>query len=315
MKQKVNRRDFLKTTAVSLSVVAAGAPQAGTLPRRVLGKTKEQVSILAFGGGSRFLSYEEEEGLAVLNNAIDQGINYVDTAIGYGDGRSEERIGRLLKTRRRDVFLATKISDRSYDGALRGIEESLKRLQTDQVDLLHVHSLNDLDDLAEVEKGVLRALYRIKEQKMTRFIGMTSHSDANTMKTAIERHDLDCVQMALNPATHTGFATGFEKIALPAAAGKGLGVLAMKVAGQERLVGSGEGKAGMRDLLRYALTLPVATCVIGMPRPEHLAENLQIAKGFAPLGETEMQRIRTQVAPQAAAFDRFLCGHRDDMSA
>jgi predicted aldo/keto reductase-like oxidoreductase len=89
----------------------------------------------------------------------------------------------------------------------------------------------------------------------------------------------------------------------------------MKVAGQERLVGSGEGKAGMRDLLRYALTLPVATCVIGMPRPEHLAENLQIAKGFAPLGETEMQRIRTQVAPQAAAFDRFLCGHRDDMSA
>lgn len=315
MKQKVNRRDFLKTTAVSLSVVAAAGPQAGRIPRRVLGKTKEQVSILAFGGGSRFLSYEEEEGLAVLNNAIDQGINYIDTAIGYGNGKSEERIGRLLKSRRQDVFLATKISDRSYDGALRAVEESLKRLQTDRVDLLHVHSLNDDSDLAEVEKGILKALYHIKEQKMTRFIGMTSHSDARTMKTAIERHDLDCVQMALNPATHTGFATGFETIALPAAAAKGLGVLAMKVAGQERLVGSGEGKAGMKDLLNYALTLPVATCVIGMPRPEHVTENLQIARSFAPLSEADMQRIRARVEPQAAAFDRFLCGHRDDMPA
>jgi uncharacterized protein len=315
MKQKVNRRDFLKTTAVSLTVVAAGNPQPGQLPRRVLGKTKEQVPVLAFGGGSRFLSYQEEEGLAVLNNAIDQGINYIDTAIGYGDGRSEERIGRLMRARRGDVFLATKISDRGYEGALRAIEESLKRLQTDRVDLLHVHSLNDDNDLAEVEKGVLRALYRIKEEKMTRFIGMTSHSDARTLKTAIERHDLDCVQMALNPATHTGFATGFERIALPAALAKGVGVLAMKVTGQERLIGSGEGRAGMRDLLNYALTLPVATCVIGMPRPEHLVENLKLAKGFAPLSEADMEQLRSRVAPQAAAFDRFLCTHRDYMPA
>ena len=312
MKAHLNRRDFLKTTAVTVSLSSLPLQAAGSLPRRTLGKTKEQVSILAFGGGSRFLRYDEDAGLEALNEAIDSGINYLDTAISYGDGESERRYGKVLKTRRKEVFLATKVSDRTYDGALRAVEASLKRLQTGHVDLLHIHSLENLEDLAAIEKGVLRALYRLRDEKSTRFIGMTCHAEAEALKTAIERHDLDCVQMALNPATNSGFATGFERTALPAAQAKNLGILAMKVMGQERLVGQGPGRTDAARLLRYALNLPVAACVVGMPKIEMLRENIQVARDFKPLPANEVDQIRSSVAASAAAFDRFMLHHHDD---
>jgi len=313
MKPNLNRRDFLKTTAVSVSLGSLPLQAAaGSIPKRTLGKTKAQVSILAFGGGSRFLQYDEESGLRALNEAIDSGINYLDTAQAYGDGQSEERYGKVLKTRRNEVFLATKVQDRTYDGALKAVEASLKRLQTDHLDLLHIHSLNDLDDLATIEKGVLKALYKLRDDKTTRFIGMTCHAQAEALKTAIERHDLDCVQMALNPATHTGYATGFERIALPAANAKNLGVLAMKVMGQERLVGGGPGRTSGSRLLRYALNLPVAACVVGMPKIEMLRENIQVARDYKPLSPTERDQIRSSVAVSAAAFDHFMLCHHDD---
>ncbi|RPI25480.1 MAG: aldo/keto reductase [Acidobacteria bacterium] len=312
MKPHLNRRDFLKTTAVSVSLSSLPLQAAGSIARRTLGKTGAQVSILAFGGGSRFLAYEEEAGLLALNEAIDSGINYLDTAQAYGEGKSEERYGKVLKTRRKEVFLATKVQDRTYDGALRAVEASLKRLQTDHVDLLHIHSLNDLDDLAAIEKGVLKALYKLRDDKSTRFIGMTCHSQAEALKTAIQRHDLDCVQMALNPATNSGYATGFERTALPAAKAKNLGVLAMKVMGQEKLVGQGPGRTSGAQLLRYALNLPVAACVVGMPKIEMLRENIQVARAFKPLPAGEIEQIRSSVSASAAAFDHYMLNHHDD---
>lgn len=315
MKPKVSRRDFLKTTTTSLGAIAVVGPQKGpSIPRRKLGKTGEMVSILAFGGGSRFLMYEDEdEALKVLNYVIDQGINYLDTAISYGKGKSEERYGKVMKSRRKEVFLATKVPDRTYDGAMKAVEESLKRLQTDQVDLLHIHSLTNMEDLAQIESpnGVLKALYRARDQKMARFIGMTCHSEAEALKTAIERHDLDCVQMALNAATNKLYATGFERIALPAALKKNLGTLAMKAAGQDQLVGAEKGKAAMKDLLRYSLTLPVATCVVGMPKLEFLMENMETARSFVPMTEDEKVRVRSQVEPSVAAFNQFMMHHSD----
>lgn len=275
------------------------------------------MSILGFGGGSRFLAYEnEDQALAILEEAIDRGINYLDTAMSYGDGQSEERYGKILERRRREVFLATKVQHRGYDETLRAMEASLRRLRTDQVDLLHIHSLGRMEDLREIEKpkGVLRALYRIRDEGMARFIGMTSHTDAATLRTAIERHDLDCVMMALNAATRSGHATGFEAIALPVALSKGLGVLAMKVTGQDQLSGQEAGKAPIRDLLYYSLSLPVASCIVGMPRPEMVRENIELARTFHPLDSSEKERIRRQVEPSAAAFRRFLSDHRDDSS-
>jgi uncharacterized protein len=256
--------------------------------------------------------YEDEEtALGVLNEVIDSGINYLDTAISYGNGKSEERYGKVLKSRRQEVFVATKVGDRTYDGALKAVEASLKRLQTDHVDLLHVHALEDLEDLAKIEQGVLKALYRMRDEKLTRFIGMTCHSQAAALKEAIERHDLDCVQMALNPVTNTGYATGFERTALPVANAKNLGVLAMKVMGQDKLVGNGAGRTTSEKLLRYALGLPVAACVVGMPKLEMLRANIQVARDFKPLSPAEKESIRAGLAASAARFNHFMLNHRD----
>lgn len=314
MTSKLNRRQFISTTTAGVAVTGLGLASSN-IPRRILGKTGAEISILAFGGGSRFLMYEDEDqALEILNHVIDSGINYLDTSASYGDGESERRYGKILQARRKEVFLATKVPNRMYDDAMRQIESSLERLKTDQVDLLHIHSLERAEDLAEIEKptGVLKALYRAKEEKMTRFIGMTSHTDAETMRIAIERHDLDCVQMALNAATRTGFATGFENITLPAAREKNLGILAMKITGQEQLIGQGHGKTDMRSLLYYSMSLPVASCVVGMPKPEFVKENLQLARDFSPLQEEEKKNIRNAVAPSAAAFNHFLQNHIDD---
>lgn len=299
--------------------MAVGASQQKpAIPRRLLAQTGEMVSILGFGGGSRFLMYEDEDtALAILNEAIDSGINYLDNAMAYGDGLSETRYGKVLKHRRKEVFLTSKVSVRTYDEGMRAIEASLKRLQTDHVDLLHIHSLESMEDLAQIEKpdGILKAVYKAREEGMARFAGMTSHASAEALKTAIERHDLNCVMMALNAATNTDFATGFEKIALPAAQKKGLGILAMKIAGQEKLVGDGTGKARMADLLRYTLSLPVSACIVGMPKPEFLRENIATAKAFIPMDEDEKSRIRSQVEPSVAEFHNFMMNHNDTYHA
>jgi len=320
MNKDVSRREFLEKIALgtaagaSLPLLpdiippASGAPT--KLPHRVLGRTGAQVSILAFGCGSRFLMYEDEEkALAALNHAIDLGITYLDSAYAYGDGKSETRVGKVMATRRKEVFLATKIPDRTRDEFMKRLEGSLKRLQVDHVDLVHLHSLGQAEDLAKLEApdGALKGLLEAREQKMTRFIGMTSHTNGEVMKQAIERHDLDCVQMALNP-TRNG---RFEELALPAARKKSLGVIAMKVTGQEFLLGPGENKAEIDSLLRYSMSLPVATAVVGMPRVEYIEHNVDIARTFAPLAPSDAEQLRNTLDPARQGFEKRLVGHLD----
>src|SRR6266446_10604558 len=251
----ISRRRFLESTA--LGGLAAGVTNAAEigkehkLPTRVLGKTGARVSILAFGGGSRFLMYKDEDkALEAVNRALDLGITYMDTAYSYGNGLSEERIGKVMKTRRKGIFVATKINKRPGDEAMQVLEGSLKRLQIDQFDLVHIHSLTDEDDLAKIEAkgGVLETLHKLRDQKVTRFIGITSHTDPTVLAKALERHDFDCTQMALNAAL-IGMKNGkggmvpnpqmkpsFETIALPVARKKNMGVIAMKVFAQEALI-------------------------------------------------------------------------------
>jgi aryl-alcohol dehydrogenase-like predicted oxidoreductase len=142
---------------------------------------------------------------------------------------------------------------------------------------------------------------------MTRFIGMTSHTDGEVLAHAIERHDLNCTQMALN-ASRNG---RFEELALPAARRKNLGVIAMKVTGQEFLIGSDPGKTGIDSLLHYSMSLPVTTAVVGMPRVEFLEHNIEVARNFSPLGESEMDRLRRELAPSQGALEKRLVGHLD----
>lgn len=322
----ITRRRFLETTALSgvaTAGMAANKQETGKLPTRVLGKTGERVSILAMGGGSRFLSYAtDDDAVQALNHALDLGITYMDTAYGYGNGKSEERVGKVMKTRRKGIFLATKINVREGDEARRILEGSLKRLQTDHVDLIHVHSLTDDEDLAKVEAkgGVLETLYKLRDEKMTRFIGVTSHTDPVVLKKALERHDFNCTQMALNAAL-VGMANGkgkmvinpkmkpsFETIALPAALKKKMGVTAMKIYAQEDLL----GQAPLDKLLSYTLSLPVATAVIGMPKPEHIDSNVEMVKAFKPLAKKEMQELSEALsAKNKTALDLRFSDHID----
>jgi uncharacterized protein len=317
---KITRREFIEKTTLTVasatvlpSVLETEAEAKAELPERVLGRTGVKVPIIAFGCGSRFLMYDnEDEALRALNHVIDSGVTYLDTAMDYGKGLSETRVGMVMKTRRKEVWLATKVtpSARTRDEALREVEKSLKRLQTDRVDLLHLHSLTTDEDLQKIEAkdGAIKALYELREQKVARFIGMTSHTDGTVMARAIERNDLDCVQMAMNPAR----ALQFEELALPAARKKNLGVILMKVTAQEKLLGAGAGRAAIEPLIRYALSLPVSTAVIGMPKLQFVDQNIAIAKSFKPMNAGEMDQLRSQVSSQRVSLENFFVRHRDE---
>jgi aryl-alcohol dehydrogenase-like predicted oxidoreductase len=319
----ISRRAFLGAAALSpLGVKAIAAT--GKLPTRTLGSTGVTVPILAFGCGSRFMAYkDDEEAVGVLTKAIDLGFTYLDTANNYGNGRSEQLVGRLMPARRGEVFLQTKLAARKGDDARRQLEESLKRLKTDRLDLLHIHSLESLEDLAAIEAkgGVLETVRKAKDEKLTRFIGITGHANPQAMQAALERHDFDCVQMALNVARARMLFddkgpnpipmadASYETLALPVAVKKKMGIIAMKVFGQDRLLGAG---ASPEKLLYYSLSLPVSLATIGMPRPELLERNIALGRSFAPLGPAEMQSLRASIdESRREKLAQFFAQHRD----
>jgi len=309
----VSRRDFLGAAAIG----AAATPllSAAGMPMRTLGKTGAQVSILAFGGGSRFVGYGEEKGLAALNHALDLGITYIDTCDTYGqNGESQLWIGKVLKQRGRNgLWLASKIGPRTYDGFMRSLDTSLKRLQVDHVDLLHIHALMAKDDLAAIEAkdGAYAAAVKAKEQKMARFIGITCHAYPDVLATALDRHDFDCTQMALNAAMRSQVkdaSPSFETVALPVALRKKMGITAMKIFAQDALV----GQASADKLIHYSMSLPVAATVIGMPKVEHIESNVAAAKAFKPLAPEEMKKMSTELsAKNKLALEMFYRHHVD----
>lgn len=326
---RISRRSFLGTTALAplAAHLAAGAEtgKTGALPKRALGRTGAHVSILAMGGGSRFLIYKDEDkALAALNRAFDLGITYMDTAFGYGNGLSETRVGKVMAARRKKdgIFLATKIEARNGDEAARIVEGSLKRLQTDRIDLVHIHALEDEADLARIEAkdGILNRLLKFRDEKALRFIGITCHNDPTVLAKALERHDFDCTQMALNAALagmksgkhgmeiNEAMKTSFETVALPVAVRKKMGVIAMKIFAQEGLT----GEAPAEKLLYYSLSLPVSLVVVGMPTLDFIEQNVQLARAFKPLPKSEMQQLSGTLAPKhKMALDRRFANHID----
>jgi uncharacterized protein len=319
----LSRRQFLGAAAAGAIVAPSlGAAGESKIPIRAFGKTGMLVSALGFGSGSRFLMYEEDKALEALNRAIDLGITYIDTAHSYGNGKSEERIGKLMADRRKDITLATKIPGRKADDAKRQIELSLKRLRTDRLDVLHIHALKGPEELAAIEApdGVLKALYEAREQKVARAIGITCHASPEALKMALERHDFDATQMALNAAMArmaeapggmkaTPMASGgFEELALPVAVRKGMGIIAMKVFGQDQITQA----APIDKLLTYSLSLPVSLASVGMPRIEYIGQNVEVARAFKPMSEAERRRLADSIAAERkVSMARFFRDHED----
>src|ERR671933_1275621 len=230
------------------------------LPHRPLGKTGVEVPIIGYGTAplgkitvmdAPLLKKSE----ALLNHAIDQGITYLDTSPDYG---SQPKVGEVMKTRRDEVFLATKVNKRRRDDVLEELRQNLKELQTDHVDLIQVHAINTMADLetALAPDGALTALEEARRQGMTRFVGITGHSRPWVLARALERYDFDTVLVATGPVDR--LVNSPEEVVLPLARRKQVGVIAMKV--------YGHGELKQRALaLRYALSLPgVSTAVVGM---------------------------------------------------
>lgn len=333
MKSRWSRREFLKTTTAAIALGAVEASlgaAASALPKRRLGKTGEMVSCIGFGSGTRFCSIQDEDAAqALLERALDLGINYFDTAGSYTrrplERLSEKRLGEFSKKRRKDLFLATKIDPRDKDGALRSVEASLKFLQTEYLDLIQIHSLSDLNDLDRIGSpaGVLAAIQQLKEEKVVRLIGITGHNDGMAMAEALRRHDFDTVLMALNAAQSANPIAArkmepipaFERSALPVALKKNMGILSMKVMGQGMIVGSGPGRASPTELLQFNLSQPVASVIIGCEHMATLEQNIQAAVNFTPMSESGKQKLQDKVAPSRSAWQHFLRSHDDSVSA
>jgi len=242
-----------------------------------------EVSCLSFGGGSQFLRNEDGVWEAMLERAVELGVNYFDTSSSYqfdSPMTSEDRFGEILSPIRDRIFLATKFDSRDPAEAMREFERSLKRMKTDYVDVLLIHAITPSDDISSLEAGVYAELRRLKEEGAVRFIGFSSMDSAERSREAIERLDIDVALLAMNPTRYGDFVTE----TLPAARARNTGVLAMKV--MRDIVGSA---ATPDELLRYALSQEgVATALIGHHGMSTLEENTRIASAIVGQSAPEM---------------------------
>jgi hypothetical protein len=270
------------------------------MPTRPLGKTGHPVCLFSLGGQATLEDgNKHNESIEILNKALDLGVNYIDTAPLYGDGVSERVVGEVMKVRRKEVFLATKTHDRSYDGSMRLLETSLRRLQTDYLDLWQLHNIQTDNDVNFIlsREGAVRALEKAREQGIVRFVGITGHKDPLVVRRAIEEYPFDTVLMALNAADRHS-ASFIDKV-LPVAVSKKMGILGMKIPSRGKIFRQ-TGLTRMEQAMRYVLTLPVSSVVIGISAIRELEENVRIAREFKPYSKAEMAGLEQLTRPYFA---------------
>lgn len=315
-RKSIPRRKFIHYSAAGLAaattggVIGACSRNTSLLPTRILGSTGLEVSLLTFGGGSQFLLNEDGEWEVMLERAIQLGVNYFDTSSNYrrdDNVTSEERFGEILSPCRDQVLIATKFDPRDPVEAMKEFERSLKRMKTDYVDVLMIHSIEPSDDIAAIEKGVYAELCRRKEEGSVRFIGFSSMDSAERSREAIEKLEFDVALLAMNPTGYGGFVTE----TLPAARDKNVGVLAMKV--MRDIVG---GPTTPTDLLRYALSQEgVAGALVGHHGISKMEDNIEIVSTLAEKTEmvmapAEQRLLESRLA--GLAGPHALCWARPD---
>lgn len=275
------------------------------IPLRKLGKTGFSVSLFSLGGEAAVeKAAGAEEAEAIINRALDRGVNYIDTAPAYGGGGSESNIGRVMEYRRNEVFLATKTGNRTYDGTMHLVEESLKRLRTDYLDLYQLHNVRTAQDLEQVfaENGAVKALENLKAQGVIRFTGITGHRDPDVLLEGIKRYPFDCLLMALN-AGDIHYAP-FQDQLLEEAVRKEMGIIAMKVTARGRIFRA-DGLAGMKQALDYVFSFPISTAIVGISTLAEVDENAGIAADFKKLPVDEIKHLENLVEPYAGEANFF----------
>ncbi len=351
-RKNISRRNFLGT---SMAAAAASIPLTGVvaserespipvngntnlpfnprtfsaMPTHAFGKTGYKVGILSLGGQATLeIKGREEESEKIINRAIDLGINYIDTAASYGQGVSQLNIGRVMKTRRKEVWLSTKTHDRTYDGSMRLLEESLKNLQTDHLDTWQLHNVQTQQDLDKIfaDNGAIKALEKAKSEGMVKHLGITGHFEPLVLLKAIKQYPFDSILMAVN-ASDVHYLS-FKNYLLPEAQRLGIAIIGMKVTTRSRILSSWTpppleeqkdarlrtpkpGTITIQEALNYNMSLPVSTTIIGVDSVAQIEENVQIASQFSPLCEIAMKEIEFKTLPiarQALYFRRWDIG-------
>lgn len=304
-KESISRRTFMQQSALAATTIAAGSSLlnscesrhlSGKIPTRVFGKTGEHVTILGYGGGSQFMKMPDGEWEPHMEYALNAGINYFDTATSYGadtDKPSEARFGEILPPHREKIILLTKLHERDPEKVKAEFEGSLKRLKTDHVDILLIHSIQPDDKLSDIAEGVYKVLDQFKAEKMTRYIGFSSMDSAERARELIENLEWDVTLLAMNPTNYGNFID----VTLPAAREKNLGTIAMKV--MRDIVND---FAGPKELLEYAWAIPGAHCaVVSMTGMGPLEENINLASNYAEGTPSGLNRaeLEHRLAPLA----------------
>ena len=340
-----SRRNFLKTTGVVTAGALAGgllpetvaaspaapfnAPfnpaTAGAMPTRNLGRTGHRAGIFSLGGQAAIEQPSNETvAVPIIERALDLGVNYMDTAAMYG-GRerwSQRYFGQVMKHRRSQVYLASKTHDRTRDGSLALLEESLKLLHTDHLDAWQLHHIDRKEEVEQIfgKGGAIEALIRAREQKMVRYLGVTGHSDPDVLMECLRRFDFDQILMALNAADP--HHRSFTEHLLPMAVDKQMGIIGMKIPARGRILSSWQpekshdtgwnqpapkpGVLAMKEAFYFTLSLPVSTVIIGCDSVTQLEENMQLARDFTPLSGAQMAGLtgRTEPIAKQALFFR-----------
>ena len=341
-----NRREFLKASgAITAGLVAQAALPASAatlpslpsnpatpnaMPTRNLGKTGYRVGIFSLGGQAA-LERADNEAVAVpiIEKALDLGVNYIDTSSIYGGPQrwSEQYVGKVMKHRRAEAFLASKTKERTKDDSLRMLEVSLKLLNTDHLDLWQLHDIGSDNEVQQIfaKGGAMEALLQARDQKMVRYLGITGHFRPEPLIECIHRYPFDTILMAVNAADPHHFS--FSEQLLPLAVEKQMGIIGMKIPARGRILSSWTpppmeqqkhmwegmvlaptpGTLDMRQAMYYSLSLPISTVIIGCDTTAQLEHNVQLAREFTPFNDKQLAALVQKAEPvsKQALFFRF----------
>ena len=291
-----NARDL---PAVPRQASRSKASQQVALPKRKLGQTGREVTIFGLGGASSKTPLSQgphQDAVAIIERALALGVNYFDTAASYGIGRSERALGAVAKTRRADMFLASKTAERTYDGAMRELEGSLKRLQTDHLDLWQMHhvSLENRDTRpAFGASGALKALEKAKAEGMIKLGGVSGHHRTDVLADWLERHPFDTVLTVINAVDRHHDDSFIERV-LPIAQRKKIGIIAMKIPAYGKLLRPQAG-VGIKEAMAYSLSQNGVCCgIVACDSIAMLEQNVAAARAFTPMDSKAQRELEAK---------------------
>ncbi|MBS1874762.1 MAG: aldo/keto reductase [Acidobacteria bacterium] len=302
------RRDFLRTAASAACATAIGSQalaqtssaSATGIPTRVLGRTGQRVSIIGVGGAHARAIKDDAEVVRYMHMAVDEGVTFFDNAWDYSDGAAEEVMGKALAqdSYRARVFLMTKNCGRDYADSVKCLEDSLRRLRTDYLDLWQFHEINyDNDPDWVFEKGAIKAAMEARQAGKVRYIGFTGHKDPRIhLAMGAKPYEWDTSQMPIN--VMDAHYRSFQKQVVPEFLKRNMGIIGIKGLGGGRILGA-EGLTA-EECLRYCLSQPVTVQVLGMTSIDQLKQNVAVARGFKPMTAEETAKMLARVKEVAS---------------